>query len=200
MIRRALRAAALGAAAFVLAACATVPPAAVAPPEPAAATAVAAMPAWRATGRVAIRTPQDGWSASFDWTERDGRGEANVRGPFGAGAAQITRTDDSIRIVTGRGEPIDVPAPFDALEPALVERLGFPLPLDQLRYWLLGVPAPGRESAGTPGEFQQAGWAVRAADYAPADGAPAPLPRRLVLTREGTRIRVVVDRWDVPPP
>ena len=194
-----LLAAALGAGAFLLGACAAVR-APVAPPAAGQADALLELPAWRATGRVAIRTPADGWSASFDWTERDGRGEATVRGPFGAGAAQITRSAESIRIATPRGEPIDVPAPFDALEPALVARLGFPLPLAELRFWLLGVPAPRQASAGTAGAFDQAGWTVRAEEYAPAAGAPAPLPRRLVLTREGTRIRVVVDRWQVPPP
>jgi outer membrane lipoprotein LolB len=199
--RRALIAAG---AALALASCATVPPAASIPaPAPAPADARAALAAfdgWRAAGRVAVKTAADGWSANFDWLERDGRGELGVRGPFGAGAARITRTADLIRIEQGGQPPVDVPAPFDTLEPVLRERLGAPLPLGQLRWWLLGVPAPDEPVVASAQGFEQSGWTVRVDEYAAVAGAPAPLPRRLVLEREATRIRVIVDRWDSAAP
>jgi outer membrane lipoprotein LolB len=197
-LRRAL---AIAAAAAALAGCATVPTAPVAPPPAAdARAALASFDDWRAAGRVAVKTAGDGWSANFDWHERDGRGELGVRGPFGAGAARITRSADRIRIEQGDGPPIDVPAPFDALEPTLRERLGAPLPLEQLRWWLVGVPAPEEPSVPAVQGFEQAGWTVRVDEYASVPGAPAPLPRRLVLERDGTRIRVVVDRWEAVAP
>jgi outer membrane lipoprotein LolB len=190
--------AALLLAAAALAGCASVPrsPA----PEPALQAALAAFDGWQATGRVAVRTEQDGWSASFDWREAGGRGELGVRGPFGAGAARITRTASLVRIESATTEPLEVPAPFDALEPALVERLGVPLPLAPLRWWLLGVPAPDSPSVGTGASFEQSGWRVRVDEYSSLAGAPAPLPRRLVIERDATRIRVVVDRWELVGP
>jgi outer membrane lipoprotein LolB len=189
------------AAAAWLAGCATVPPGpAMPPPAPSAQAALATFDDWRATGRVAVKTAQDGWSASFDWREADGRGELGVRGPFGAGAARITRTESLVRIESGSAEPVEVAAPFDALEPALVERLGMPLPLAQLRWWILGVPAPGAPSVGAGAAFEQSGWQVRIDEYTAVGGAPAPLPRRLVIERDATRIRVVVDRWALDSP
>jgi len=162
--------------------------------------ALAALPAWHARGRVAVRTPADGFSASFDWRESDGRSEIDVRGPLGAGAAHITRTTDSIRIETGTAAAIDVPAPFDQLEAALTARLGFPLPLEPLRYWMLGAPAPDRASTPTTGGFDQDGWDIVLGPFAAVPAAPAPLPARLTLSRAGSQIRVAVTDWAVGAP
>ncbi len=180
--------------------CATLPPASTVVPDVAARQAIGALDAWQAVGRVAVRSGGEGFSASFDWREAAGRGELGVRGPFGAGAVHISRSDERIRIESGSAVPLDVPAPFEALEPELVARLGFPLPLGPLRYWMLGVPAPGLPSDGAGGDFSQGGWQVSVGGYVPVAGAPGPLPARLTLTRDTTRIRVVVDRWRVGVP
>lgn len=185
--------------ALALVGCATTAPIAPGSPPADARSALLALTAWHANGRVAVKTANDGWSAGFEWREADERGEVNVRGPFGAGSARITRTPTLIRIEQGSAPPIDVPAPFDALEATLVERLGVPLPLTQLRWWLIGVAAPGVPSVGDAAAFEQSGWRVQVNEYTTVPGAPAPLPRRLVLERDATRVRVIVDRWDLVP-
>jgi len=151
-------------------------------------------------GRVAVQSRGEGWSASFDWREAAGRGTLAVRGPFGAGAARITRSAERIVVESGSGAPVEIAAPFTELDAALAARLGFALPLEPLRYWIRGVPAPGLASAGDAGHFRQADWDVACDRYVQVAGAPGPLPDRLVLTRATTRIRVVVDHWrlDVP--
>ena len=183
-----------------LAACRSGPPPAELAPAPELQPAVAALEAWRARGRVAVRTPVDGFSASFDWREANGRGELDVRGPLGAGAARITQTADLIRIETGAAPPVEVPAPFDSLEAELTTRLGFPLPIASLRYWLLGVPAPGVPSEPAGGGFRQAGWTVAPAGFTAVPLAPAPLPSRLVLTRADTQIKVAISAWQLGAP
>lgn len=188
---------ALVAALATLAGCHAMPVQPVAGPDAAQRGAIAALTTWQASGRVAVRAGSDGFSASFDWREAAGHGELGVRGPFGAGAVRITRTAERIQIESGGAPPFEVVAPFESLEPELVARLGFPLPLDPLRYWVLGVPAPGRPADGAASEFRQDGWQVTVGEFVPVDGAPGPLPARLTLSRDTTRIRVVVDRWRV---
>jgi outer membrane lipoprotein LolB len=188
------------AALLALAACHSNPPRTDLRPAAAAWPNLVAIATWRAHGRVAVRSATEGFSASFDWREADGRSELDVRGPLGAGAAHITRTADSIRIDTGSAAPIDVPAPFDRLEGELTARLGFPLPIEPLRYWMLGAPAPDRPSASTPTGFEQDGWAIALAAFAPVAAAPAPLPSRLTLSRAGTQIKVAVSDWTVGVP
>jgi outer membrane lipoprotein LolB len=183
----------------MVAGCRSLPPPVVAP-DAGARAAITALASWQASGRVAVRTGNDGFSASFDWRELAGHGELGVRGPFGAGAVRITRSDERIVIEQGGAPPLEVAAPFEALEPELVARLGFPLPLDPLRFWVLGVPAPGRPVDGDGSAFRQDGWQVTVAEFVPVPGAPGPLPARLTLNRDRTRIRVVVDHWQVGVP
>ena len=193
MTRRALALAALCA----LAACHSVPLRPVGRPSAAAIAGITALADWQAQGRVAVRSAGTGFGASFDWQEAAGASRLDVRGPLGGGAARITRTQDTIRIESGGAPPLEVAAPFDALEGELIARLGFPLPIEALRYWLLGVPAPDRPSTATAQGFEQDGWAIGLDEFAAVDGAPAPLPARLTLTREETRIRVAVSHWRV---
>jgi outer membrane lipoprotein LolB len=176
------------------------------PPRPAIPVArdlasIAQLARWQATGRLAVRTSQDGFSAHFDWRQAPGDGELSVRGPFGAGAARISIGSERIRIESGADAPIDIAAPYDALDPVLSARIGFPLPLESLRYWLLGVPAPAI-AAQPAGEdaFQQSGWRVAARAFAPVEGAPGPLPGQVDMTRGSTRIRVLVDHWRMGAP
>jgi outer membrane lipoprotein LolB len=169
-------------------------------PPPASATALAAVDHWQASGRIAVRTAQDGFSAHFDWRQAGARAELGVRGPFGAGAAHLSVGPESIRVESGNEPPLEVPAPFEALEPQLVARLGFPLPLESLRYWILGVPAPSPVAIGAAPAFDQAGWHVVASQFEAVEQAPGSLPVRLELTRGATRIRVIVDRWQVGVP
>ena len=155
---------------------------------------------WQARGRVAVRSASDGFSASFNWQEAAGQSSIDVHGPFGAGAAHISRSRELILIDTGNGAPLQVPPPFTALEPALTAQLGFPLPIDLLRYWVLGVPAPSAPSESLAGGFRQAGWQVFFSAFTTVAGAPGPLPIRFALSRGLTEIRVAISTWQVGGP
>ena len=182
--------------ALALGGCATAPP--IREAAALSSPALVLLEDWRASGRMAVHTANGGFSASFDWRERPGHGEISVSGPFGAGATHISRSDQRIRIDTGRGPPVQVEAPFTDLEPALSAQLGAPLPLDTLRFWILGVPAPGLPSdAVSAGAFTQSGWTVRPEQPVTVAGAPGPLPHRVTLERDSTRIKVIVDAWTV---
>ena len=82
----------------------------------------------------------------------------------------------------------------------LQERLGVELPIDHLRYWLLGVPDPSaafelkRNDQDRALQLTQADWNIAYDRYMPVDGDL--LPARVVLRREGVRVRIAVDRWE----
>jgi outer membrane lipoprotein LolB len=108
-----------------------------------------------------------------------------------ASALVLKRTPDGLSL---NGAP-----PSDAVLAQLQERLGFVLPLDHLRFWLLGVPDPGatfdlmRNSQDRASQLSQDGWIIDYDRYMPVDGDS--LPAHLVLTRESVRVRIAVDRW-----
>lgn len=161
-----------------------------------------ALTQWTAKGRIALVVQGEGGSGSFIWQQRSERTELSVRGPFGAGGVQVTTDGETLELADGSGQPLDGAAARAELE----RRLGIALPLAELRYWLLGVPAPPgsggpvERPAGVPTApgFTQRGWTL---SY-DALGAHAgwQLPSRLTATTGGTRVRIIVDDWMLPQP
>jgi outer membrane lipoprotein LolB len=100
-----------------------------------------------------------------------------------------------LSVTNSRGETLD----GDAARAEIERRLGFELPLAELRWWLLGVPVPGtpaeehREGAGPITGFQQNGWHVSIHSRAPGLGFS--LPERLTAEREGARMKLLVESW-----
>ena len=186
--------------ALALAGCAAAPPLAPADASawPARREALQALPSWALDGRVAVATPAEGWSASLDWRQQGERSELNVRGPLGTGAARVTVEGRNVRIEEGHGAVVDTTDDG----PEFAARIGAPLPVARLRFWVLGVPAPGepaQETLGPDGRLvslAQSGWSVRYGEY--ADGAGGELPRRVVAEREDVRVKLVIERWRVP--
>ena len=82
------------------------------------------------------------------------------------------------------------------------EKLGFDLPIEDLHYWLLGVPKPGsafdlkRNEQDRAKSLTQEGWSVDYDRYVAVAGDL--LPGRLVLSRNDVRVRIVIDHWDWP--
>ena len=83
----------------------------------------------------------------------------------------------------------------------LADKLGFEPPLASLRYWVLGVPDPAAPASVQLDSEQrltglmQDGWRVDYGAYMPV-GAEW-LPRLMTLQREGVRVRMVVDGWQL---
>jgi outer membrane lipoprotein LolB len=156
---------------------------------------------WTARGRIALAARGEGGSGSFVWQQRSERTELALRGPLGAGGLQLTLDGAVLELADPGGNPLDGEAARTELE----RRLGARLPLAEMRYWLLGIPAPGdvaegpvqRATGAVPG-FVQAGWVV-SYDALGEQGAWT-LPARLTATSGSTRVRIVIDDWTVPPP
>ncbi len=151
--------------------------------------------AWRLDGRAAVAVGTQGWQATLDWRQTENAAEVHLSGPFGIGALVLTRTADGISL---NGAP-----PSDAVEAQLQERLGFDLPMDRLRFWLLGVPDPSaafelkRNDQDRAAQLTQDDWSIDYDRYMPVGGDV--LPAHLVLNHDGVRVRIAVDRWDLTP-
>ncbi len=99
---------------------------------------------WMAKGRIALVAQGEGGSGSFVWQQRSERTELTVRGPLGAGGLALVTDGESIELADGAGQPLD----GEAARAELERRLGVKLPLAELRYWMLGVPAPEPSGSG----------------------------------------------------
>jgi outer membrane lipoprotein LolB len=152
---------------------------------------------WTASGRLALAASGAGGSGSFTWEQRSAETTLAIRGPLGAGAMQVTTDGQSLIVTDAEGRHLDT-GQAGAL---LRRRLGTDLPLAELRYWMLGVPSPGRPASVAEGAvaplrvIEQAGWRIGYDTFTAAGGVT--LPERFTATQGDVRLKVVVDDWQV---
>jgi outer membrane lipoprotein LolB len=157
-------------------------------------TTLAQARTWQLDGRAAAALGQQGWQASLDWRQSGDSSELHLAGPLGLGAFVLN--------MSPAGLALNGAAPSPAVAAQLEARLGFELPLENLRFWLLGIPNPDvpfeltRNASDRAQHLSQAGWSIDYDQYRPQGGDE--LPARIVLTRADARVRIAVDRWEAP--
>ncbi|GAB3681632.1 lipoprotein insertase outer membrane protein LolB [Salinisphaera aquimarina] len=150
---------------------------------------------WSLQGRVATGQLL-GWTGNLSWRQKQDHFDVRLSGPLGAGGFRAEGALDDVVVIQTRDRRMVTEDPD-----ALVEQtLGWTFPLEPLRYWARGLPAPGNyrsisvDAQGHLVALDQQGWELSFPAYEQPQGAPA-LPKRIVLDNGDTRIRLVVDRW-----
>jgi outer membrane lipoprotein LolB len=153
---------------------------------------------WHARGRIGVSGRDGGGSGSFDWRQQADAASVEIRGPIGIGSVSLKVRGDAthpdIELQTGDGATLEADAALAELE----ARLGASLPAGNMRYWLLGLAAPGPHDwrpANEAGEvtLEQQGWTIDYQRY--SEEAGAKVPTRLRATSGAARVRIVIDRW-----
>lgn len=153
---------------------------------------------WQARGRLGVSSGAGGGSGSFIWQQRADLADVQIRGPVGIGSVHLqVKGDDrnpSVRLQTGNGQVLESAAAWSELE----ARLGAPVPAGRLRYWMLGLAAPGEHRWSEPGAdgemtLEQDGWRIDYQRFSTDAGARVPV--RIRATRGDARVRIVIDQW-----
>jgi outer membrane lipoprotein LolB len=153
---------------------------------------------WSFSGRVAVKDKQqESWSASLDWHQRKASFDIRLSGAFGQEAARLSGKPGYAVIETADHDALSA----TSVEALMREQLGWSVPVEGFRYWLVGSPAPGvidhysLDADGRLTGLQQAGWQVRYRSYQTVAGLD--LPRKLELENPRLRLRVVIDNWQL---
>jgi len=188
---------------LTLTGCATVP---VQAPEPGKvgtpeqhAQALAALESWRMSGRAAVSTPTEAGTVSMLWRQKNEDYTVELRAPWGAGTVRVDGNPDGVLLRTSAGVQEYASAPRELLR----RHSGLDLPLEALRYWLLGLPVPdvaakpSTDARGLLSELRQYGWRIRYLNYGEFENLA--LPTRLYLSGEGIEVRIAVQEWTLNP-
>lgn len=152
---------------------------------------------FEARGRIAVKG--GGLSGALHWLQAGEQFRLRIAGPFGAGALLIEGLPSRVMI---KNKDIEL----ETTEPqrVLLERTGWPLPLDALRWWVLGIPAPGEampaaqiDALGRPTELRQRGWLLRYGDYREAKATA--LPGRIEASLGEWSATVIVEELRLAP-
>jgi len=178
--------------AALLAGCAT------APQHPPVTVPLEQLDRWQAHGRIGVSGPEGGGSGSFDWRQVNDAADVQIRGPVGIGSVRLQVRGEpnapELQLQTGDGATLESEQAWTELE----ARLGATLPAGNLRYWLLGLAAPGEHRWSEPnanGEksLEQQGWRIDYQRFSDQFGAKVPV--RLRASSGEARVRIVIDRW-----
>ncbi|HEX6994220.1 MAG TPA: lipoprotein insertase outer membrane protein LolB [Gammaproteobacteria bacterium] len=157
---------------------------------------LAAIQAWEMRGRIAVETGERGFPATFRWRQDGDVSTLVIRGPFGAGAVEVTGSPERM-VVTARGEQHVLEDP----EQELSELLGWWVPVESLRTWLLGLPDPAYEADTRIGRanvltaLEQRLWRLEYEGYQLAEGVL--VPRRIDMSHDELEVRLRIDDWTI---
>ena len=153
---------------------------------------------WDAIGRISVQSGEQAWHASLVWEQRAADYRIRLLGPLGQGAVEIAGDASRVTLRTARGETYTAADP----ETLMADTLGWSVPLQGMRYWLLGRDDPqageGRHKLDPEGRLltlAQGGWEVQYLSYLPE--SPLALPGKVQLGRGDLQAKVVISRWDV---
>ncbi|GAA5524002.1 outer-membrane lipoprotein LolB [Microbulbifer aestuariivivens] len=181
---------------MLLSACASQAPQPPAAPE----QPVLQLQQWTIKGKLGVRSSSDNGSANLTWQQQSQPFyRILLTGPMGAGSTVISGTPAGVSMQRG-----DAPTTHAATPSQLTaQTLGWPLPVEQMFYWVRGLPAPGqssgeeRDAQGLLQSLRQAGWQLSFSGYQNI-GAYV-LPTRIKAeTRQAAgpvKVTLVIKEW-----
>jgi len=151
---------------------------------------------WQLTGRLAVHSGNDGWNATFIWRQEDDKYLMKLVAPLGQGSLQLEGDSQQVELRTSEGKSAVSTDP-DSL---ILTELGWRVPISALRYWVLGLAAPGEanmqlDEFGRLHFLDQDGWRVEFLDYTMQGNTE--LPSRLFVTNHQAEVRLVIKRWEL---
>ncbi|TBR73603.1 MAG: outer membrane lipoprotein LolB [Nevskiaceae bacterium] len=191
---------------LLLGGCASIPrpgiPAATAPTAVATAwqahrARLSAIDAFTLDARIAA-SGNFGVTGSLHWVQHGDTFNVHFAGPLGAGVVDLIGNPGFVLIRSGDQQ-------YATTDPEhfLLKQFGWTLPLQGLRYWALGLPAPERTTPGTSSitldddgtlrTLRQGGWDIDYPQYQAV--ASHRLPRKITMQGSKTQLRIVADRW-----
>ncbi len=153
--------------------------------------------AWTLRGRSALSNDGRGWNGTVSWEQRGTTMDLRFLAPLGAGTLLIQGDADSVRVQASDGTDFLTTDP----DIELAHFLGVEVPVTAMRWWVLGVPVPDvkthaleLDEAGRMVRMVQSGWSVSYPRYSERGGQI--VPGIVVAERDGTRVRLIIDRWE----
>lgn len=150
--------------------------------------------AWEMRGRLTVDADGDAYQGRFSWRQEADHLVLSFWGPLGAGRVRIAGTPAALTVSARR----DSWALTDP-ETQLSELLGWWVPVNSLKAWLLGLPdsayeaMPVWDAQGRLAGLEQRLWTLHYPAYQLAEDLS--VPRRIDMNYDALRLKLTVDDW-----
>jgi outer membrane lipoprotein LolB len=157
----------------------------------------ATVSSWQIQGAMAAKNKTKGWSATMNWVQ-SGPSAYQIRlmGPLGGGTVVINKSGGVITFKDGAKTSTSSNA-----DELLLKQTGIRLPVNNLYYWVRGLPAPGGVQSEQHDKYnhlvqlKQSGYTINFTKYTSVKGID--LPSMIRLDGNGVMIKVVIKNWTV---
>ena len=151
---------------------------------------------WTLHGSLVVRSGGEASQVAIRWRQAHDSYFLRLTAPFGAGLLEIEGSVAGVEARFADGRHLRAASPEALLE----HEIGWSMPLEALRYWMVGAVAPGGASAridldgrGRLARLEQAGWTVVYERYGGLPGLA--LPDRIRFSNASVTAAVAVRRW-----
>ena len=125
---------------------------------------------WRVNGKIAVKAGDKGGHATLRWNKAAQGQKIELYGPLGGGRVEIETTPAGATLKDTRGAELS----GESVAALIEQRLGWPLPFDQLPDWLRGLPAGEQanmqwDDQGRVTRMDDQGWQISYPTYQDID-------------------------------
>ena len=162
-------------------------------------TSVSHIIAWDISGRIGIRTQDDALSGNFNWQRNADTFDLNISGPFGQGATSLVKEKDALVTLSYDDKTVI----GESAKQLLADELGWAFPVEQVAYWVRGLPSPNSAAVIIPAEdnleqihqLDQDGWLVEYKSYTKV--SELELPQRIQISKAPYRVNLIINHWTI---
>ena len=143
---------------------------------------------WQADGRISLSVKNESSHANFRWNQKNN--EFRLRLSFVGGFKSI--------IVLGNDFGVEEIEGIQSDEKNLIDTLNNPLPIEQLKYWLLGKTNPNLDYrminlSEDEVAFNQLDWTIRVMKVQKFNSLV--LPKRILIENIDSNAQIIIDKW-----
>jgi outer membrane lipoprotein LolB len=157
---------------------------------------------FRLEGKASVQAGEEVVEPKVSWRQSGTESRFKFSGFLGMGTLLLEYGPQTLHLTTSRGEDLR----SAEAEQVLSAQLGFVPPFEALRFWALGLVAPGEppveqstDDAGRIVNMTQQQWHIRYSSWTDVitGAGVARLPKLLVATRADLTLKLFVRRWDL---
>ena len=153
---------------------------------------------WELQGKLGFKSANQGGSANLHWSQNQQQYHLSLRGPLGAGSANLIGNSTMAQLRQDNQVYTGLP------EKLAIQLTGVPIPVEALSWWARGLPSPNKSESynlvttadGTAVSFTQAGWHLAFSHYSLTPEGT--LPRKIIGQHGGHSFKLVISRWSFP--
>ena len=159
---------------------------------------LASIQQWKLSGRMSINNGVEHWTVNMQWLQTDDQYQIDLHGPFGSGHVQLSGNEKGVVIRDDENNSYS----SDRADILLYETTGINMPIEGIRYWIVGLPSPQAadsklDTQGRLAFLLDNHWQVNFRRYVAVNGMS--LPNKIFIEDPAKEIdvRLIVDNWQL---